>query len=1414
MESISGDALEEMLIPWIALLCHYHKLSLLVNPWQIRKISYKVQRLLNSQGLGSESNTGLPKEGDSSPSPLQKDDMQSVLFTVLKELADLNTNTEVPLSVESLYQYLVGFFKDRHEAVEILKSKGLDRPVSDYMRRDVQIALSNSIIRQSLALPIVKFLSSNSDLLTWEYLRCLGQDRNLCGDPFVGNVVNPVPYVYQVYSNKGLSMEFVLWWAEDVVGLAMELASRELDQIFILGGVSNTRLSFTAFIMFALRCFYCVARTTQTGLSPSQIMQVASRNMLNKFSQRLSKLQQAVRVKLLQPFMKYSPLQSLSTVNVDEVVDNESLIQSVFAIIDAKFADAINTLQHRSSSNNSRNNNINDRPNDRSPSSGILERGTMVNTKWLAPPRPPLMSSNTRMWDIARLSQAFHFIGLVEHFGNICNLWKCFASLNLGVSDDASLVQTEIWVSNVKPTPFMVDEVSFLTLLSELLQAACTRSVSNGTAATKVGHWKSQILSTFVAYEDMRLSGSEMAISGGSTIDYISKATNSSGNEVVSCYLFEDIVRYGGSASMKSLIQMDSWLQSLYTKLCETVQAGALSINLCCRVLSCYGLLSLGIVAKQAKRSLYSRLRLVLVTSMKEKNSHDKAEGQKSNVTRDEDNEELDGTEDEKEITTMNYAEFEHLMLRCAYLMWCTYGYLGSRGVPTTYERNDDVTAATDLTRRNLLDRYNYTCGSIVKSSTSNTLWGTDFLYPYLEVLESMVQCEMDYKLDLCAYLRLPRGTFDSFRKKKAVQNSNNSGNNDSKGSSRSSTPIKQQTNFSESQSFDYYYSYKQNPLQLSRNQNNAPPILSDQTFMQENDLNDLKTTDEVISRSSELIEGILNSRTDSPLQASYNVPGVAPGRATAMGRVRGSNSNPDLQKVFNNESNNGNSNGRPVVGSGDEIMSIAAREDSRGILQSPLLGGLNSRDASPKQEDRGNGISSMQMFDKIQKGAKKSNGNPSLSGSKSNSNIVMITHEGDNDNINSISDVNRAAAEVIHQDSNIPKSPSNNSVLSDTFHIGGSRDTTPPRNGYGSDSSDGAVVFHPAGAQIRNSPLLESPTRALLEGTKEALWPMYGTYCSCGDSNDPGKLSGPNLFALLSKLGVLTNNTVISDIGILLHQISAHTQSSSVSVAITAAADAFESPSLSFEEFLVFLSAFAQLRFDGVVSAPILSNSKLVQEKLAVDRSGDNNLMNTEVWFKNWKTFLGSSQAFRRLMEENVLPTLKKYPLLAFPEDARHRDRYAAVFSLEVLLAIETCEDVLMNVFEGDMSNASSKQNKRNGTIDTDSILNALQRIELVPAVVNEAEVRQLIKDVTPSFRYHKSKKNGANHEGQISAPITSPERGEKDKMIFPQWEWVICLVAFQAVEKEMHLSKKAVDASLIPGWLAEIITSIAKNI
>ena len=52
----------------------------------------------------------------------------------------------------------------------------------------------------------------------------------------------------------------------------------------------------------------------------------------------------------------------------------------------------------------------------------------------------------------------------------------------------------------------------------------------------------------------------------------------------------------------------------------------------------------------------------------------------------------------------------------------------------------------------------------------------------------------------------------------------------------------------------------------------------------------------------------------------------------------------------------------------------------------------------------------------------------------------------------------------------------------------------------------------------------------------------------------------------------------------------------------------------------------------------------------------------------------MGSSSA-RRLMEESK-HHFARTSIVSLSEDARHRDRYYAVFSLEVLLAVESSEN------------------------------------------------------------------------------------------------------------------------------------------
>lgn len=403
----------------------------------------------------------------------------------------------------------------------------------------------------------------------------------------------------------------------------------------------------------------------------------------------------------------------------------------------------------------------------------------------------------------------------------------------------------------------------------------------------------------------------------------------------------------------------------------------------------------------------------------------------------------------------------------------------------------------------------------------------------------------------------------------------------------------------------------------------------------------------------------------------------------------------------------------------------------------------------------------------------------------------------------------------------------------------------------------------------------------SLLEGTKEMLWPVYATYCSCGDSNEPGKLSGPNLFALLSKLGLLTDTTVLSDIGILLHQISSHshahsplglgiltTMSSSSNLngngnTLGSSDDIWgDSPSLTFEEFLIYLCAFSQLRFEGQITAPIFSAIN-IDEKHHSERINDNKSMNrlqssrlsrsTSMgkdgettmsrssgrdqarWFEHWQRYMSSSASFRRLLEECIVPVLNRHPVLASPDDARTRDKFSLIFSLEVLLAIEGAEQPLLSSFEyerdqlglvSDMnasvtSSPSSTASIRsiqgstnpshnsssisltqtiNSTILSSekaflSMLQPLERMNLIPQVMTISQIRQLIVDIIPNKDKSNHNSSAANNSKDINvySHIMTMLR-------FPTWEWIIAIIAFQAVENAVRVSDIPTDPLVSP--------------
>ena len=320
-----------------------------------------------------------------------------------------------------------------------------------------------------------------------------------------------------------------------------------------------------------------------------------------------------------------------------------------------------------------------------------------------------------------------------------------------------------------------------------------------------------------------------------------------------------------------------------------------------------------------------------------------------------------------------------------------------------------------------------------------------------------------------------------------------------------------------------------------------------------------------------------------------------------------------------------------------------------------------------------------------------------------------------------------------------------------------------------------------------------------LFETAKESLWTIYATYCSMADSSDPGKLSGPNTIALLSSIGLLTNHFSFYKIGMLIHNIISQQSVSRQSVPFSPApnmnsnnnssvvmtptgrnlsirsfysprmtqtqnsttsslpstpvpmnstttgntgiedADTDYQPSLSFEEFLVFLYMYSQLRSQLLsytslvewnsfchvylteisqtmsmsmsnnttssnnahtpIKTPLVThvavttptNNTSTNNNTNTPNSNSNNnkiISSAELWFQAWQKRMLTSVDFKQLIQ--TIAASRQSRMVAAPQDARNRDRYGLLFSLEILQSIQKIENKLYTMF----SNANTTSN------------------------------------------------------------------------------------------------------------------------
>lgn len=349
----------------------------------------------------------------------------------------------------------------------------------------------------------------------------------------------------------------------------------------------------------------------------------------------------------------------------------------------------------------------------------------------------------------------------------------------------------------------------------------------------------------------------------------------------------------------------------------------------------------------------------------------------------------------------------------------------------------------------------------------------------------------------------------------------------------------------------------------------------------------------------------------------------------------------------------------------------------------------------------------------------------------------------------------------------------------------------------------------------------------AILSSAKESLWPIFATYCSCGDSVDPGKLSGPNLVTLLSALGVLGgggmsdqygydgdngkggrkgdrgygygHGVVLSSVGILFHQIAMRsleiTPITSVKEMLNhphsyTYTDMDTTPSLTFEEFLIFLFLFSHVKYEGhfhhiqnlTWPKTTRNHSQPQADMLSSQTPRSRQRMNVTHWFQFWTEQMVVSVSFQRLLKETIMPIVSKQTLLAYPEDARERDKYAGIFSVEVLGVVEDVEKLLFEVYREKICPkggvALITESEGFGVSIYANIVHLFNHTLLIPHVVTEEQVMGMIKDILPKHHLARLYSQGDGHDDE---PIT-----------FPQWEWMVCVMAFCMVEKRVRQEKK----------------------
>ena len=933
---------------------------------------------------------------------------------------------------------------------------------------------------------------------------------------------------------------------------------------------------------------------------------------------------------------------------------------------------------------------------------GLTDMGLMQQL----PPRPP-----QKLWDVARFIGYCKAVGIISYVGSIVRMWEAFG---MGLSVTYPVASLQSWSETVVaplPIQITVDKVC------ELLSFFSDRGIStrNGKSAENLFNvikvvvapylsgFIDDLISTALLEHRKEQKADNEFLDSFPDFDSIlrvmeSRSLDSQEKDNIrfriigiddSSLLLEDIMRYGGDRTMASLRVLTPWImdtyKSLRTSFAGTDEPLTLSVT---QYLSSSKLLSLPTFSMIIKQSMSNRKRDMYHHGIGSVTSVD---------------------------TGISMSEFEEILLRCAFAVWCNVGGLNL----SKAKSNDSVKRVIGELFESMTSIYLFLTPEIVgkyceecrcslvqyqqkQASTSENYGQASAFHANFHSRTENVRCYRSWGIDFFTPFCCLLNETATFLSKSAA----------------AVPPTPDQVVVEPPRS-------KALPVEV-------PSITEIVDFQKKDDSNKQNSVSNMLESWGSDSAALTESKI---FDATKGVPEIV---QKAVDIPQQQNMKVEMDNLFS------------VNGNKIEVSTVPGIDGGKGEekLLSPRLppaGTTSPPSIVSRSEEMLAHILAMR------------NATPSVE-------PLTNTDQNEESPSRNFNDVVQHATVLQQKQDQPPKvlSPSQSHDLqSEGIHMPSSR-TGATLLINTSPFSPTPYTFPPSASP---SPIAANNDK-LLEGTKEALWPVFATYCSCGDSSEPGKLSGPNLFALLSKLDLLTDETMISDLGVLLHQISAHSLSQTPSILGSSAShgsvvEAEQSPLLSFEEFIVFLCAFAQLRFEGVVKLPSWSVSPSKQNKDA-SKKEDN-------WFAVCNsTYMSRSKSFKRLLEECVLPPLKKKLLLASPEDARHRDECSLIFSLETLFSIESVEKGMMGLFKADKRNIQRymDSSKEQHSVE-DPIVAALARIKIIPQIVSEHEVMQLIADILPSVNSNKTLN-------------TSSMWAE---MKFPQWQWVICVIAFKAV-------------------------------